>query len=176
MSLPAPDSSLKLAFDATLIPSTLSATLPPGLHLRPLASTDYHRSHLALLATLTQAPDIGEESWTARFDEMVALKGSYYPVVVVDSSSDQLVATGTLLIERKFIRGAALTGHIEDIAVSSSMQGKGLGKKIIEVLTALSEIVGAYKTILDCDPKNEAFYVKCGYENKGFEMARYTKK
>jgi glucosamine-phosphate N-acetyltransferase len=145
MSLPAPDSSLQLAFDATLIPSTLSATLPTGLHLRPLASTDYRRSHLALLATLTQAPDIGEEAWTGRFHEIVALKGTYYPVVVVESSSDQLVATGTLLIERKFIRGAGLTGHIEDIAVASSAQGKGLGKKIIEVLTALSEVVGAYK-------------------------------
>lgn len=145
MSLPAPDSSLQLAFDATLIPSTLSATLPAGLHLRPLASTDYHRSHLALLSTLTQAPDVGEEAWTARFNEMVQLKGSYYPIVVVDSSSDQLVATGTLLVERKFIRGAALVGHIEDIAVSDSMQGKGLGKMIIEVLTALSEIVGTYK-------------------------------
>ena len=169
-----PDSQLELAFDATLIPKTLSATLPTGLHLRPLASSDYQRSHLALLSTLTQTPDIGEEAWKARFHEITALKGTYYPVVVVDTASDQLVATGNLLVERKFIRGAGLAGHIEDIAISSAMQGKGLGKKLIEVLTELSDIVGTYKvstdllreeraavniaplqTILDCDPKNE---------------------
>lgn len=106
---------------------------------------------------------------------MVQLKGTYYPIVVVDKESDQLVAAGTLLVERKFLRNAGLAGHIEDIAVAPSMQGKGLGKKLIEVLTALSEVVGTYKvgkhgigkgcrkltyfcfvqTILDCDPKNE---------------------
>lgn len=148
MASSAPDSALKLAFDATLIPKHLSDTLPAGLHLRPLASTDYRRSHLTLLSTLTQTPDIGEQAWTARFDELIALKGTYYPVVVVDTASDQLVATGNLLVERKFIRGAGLVGHIEDIAISPAMQGKGLGKKLIEVLTELSDLVGSYKVSL----------------------------
>lgn len=143
-----PDSSLDLAFDPTLIPQSLQATAPTGLHLRPLASSDYARGHLELLATLTEVPDIGQEAWKTRFDEMVALKGSYYPVVYVESQTNRLVASGTLLLERKFIRGAGLVGHIEDIAVAASAQGKGLGKKLIEVLTALSETVGAYKVRL----------------------------
>lgn len=140
-----PDSSLVLAFDPTLIPQALQAAAPAGLHLRPLASSDYDRGHLQLLATLTSSPDIGSEAWQTRFQEILALKGTYYPVVYVDSQTDQLVAAGTLFIERKFLRNGGLVGHIEDIAVSPAAQGKGLGKKLIEVLSALSELIGTYK-------------------------------
>ncbi|KAM0793762.1 hypothetical protein ACM66B_001180 [Microbotryomycetes sp. NB124-2] len=162
------------AFDASLIPNRLQDALPSGVRLRPLQLGDYERGHLALLATLTQAPDIGREAWQSRFNELVATRGTYFPIVLVDDGADELVATGTLVHERKFIRTAGTVGHIEDIAVSPKMQGKGLGKKVIEALVAISQELGAYKTILDCDPKNEAFYVKCGFETKGCEMARYN--
>ena len=32
---------------------------------------------------------------------------------------------------------------------------------------------GEAQTILDCAPRNEGFYVKCGYEKAGTEMHRY---
>ena len=48
-----------------------------------------------------------------------------------------------------------MAGHIEDIAVDTSVQGKGLGKKIINALTLLSETLGAYKVILDCSEENK---------------------
>ena len=54
------------------------------------------------------------------------------------------------------------------------MQGKGLGKILIAALTALSESAGAYKTLLDCSDDNVPFYVKCGYETKGLNMAKYA--
>ncbi|KAK4050396.1 Glucosamine-phosphate N-acetyltransferase-like protein [Microbotryomycetes sp. JL201] len=165
------------AFDVTVIPSRLQEGLPSGVRLRPLQLGDYERGHLRLLATLTQAPDIGREAWQARFKELVTTCGTYYPIVLVDDGADELVATGTLVHERKFIRAAGTVGHIEDIAVSPKMQGKGLGKKIIDALVAISQELGAYKasaTILDCNPKNEAFYIKCGFETKGCEMARYN--
>jgi GNAT superfamily N-acetyltransferase len=36
-------------------------------------------------------------------------------------------------------------GHIEDIAITSGYQGKGLGTKIIEVLGSIAQQVGCYK-------------------------------
>ncbi|KAL8281357.1 hypothetical protein RQP46_006391 [Phenoliferia psychrophenolica] len=171
-----PDSDLLLAFPASLIPSGLHSLVPAGVHLRPLASTDHSRSHLAVLAILSPSPDPGAARWEAQFHALVATKDTYYPIVLVDDTSDQILALGTVFLERKFLRELASAGHIEDIAVSEKAQGKGLGKVVIQVLTALSESLGAYKTILDCDPKNEGFYVKCGYENKGVEMAKYAKK
>lgn len=137
-----PDADLSLAFDASLLPSL---SLPPSLHLRPLSSTDHSRSHLTLLSTLTQAPDLGQEAWSAQYALLQTCPGTYYPIVIVDRETDALVGCGMLLLERKFIRGNGLVGHIEDIAVLPSQQGRGLGKKVIEVLTALSEKLGAYK-------------------------------
>ena len=93
---------------------------------------------------------------------------------MIDSKdTDKLVATGTVFLEPKFLRSLATAGHIEDIAVDHSMQGKGLGKILINTLTSLSEQAGAYKTILDCSDDNVPFYKKCAYEVMGVEMSMY---
>ncbi|GAA5895819.1 hypothetical protein JCM5296_006675 [Sporobolomyces johnsonii] len=171
--------SEQFLFDASLIPASFQSSLPAGLTLRPLCSTDYTRQHITLLSHLTSAPDIGPSRWTERFNELLAVNAvqpTYLNVVIVEDESDRLVGQAMVVVERKFLRDAGLVGHVEDVVVDPRMQGKKLGLRLLEVLTALSEKVGCYKTILDCDPKNEAFYVKCGYENKGCEMAKYAKK
>lgn len=120
--------------------------------------------------------DPGEDAWKARYQELAASNGSaskYFVVVIVSKSSDKLVATGTVFLEPKFLRNLASAAHIEDISVDKSMQGKGLGKILIQALTTLSETAGAYKTLLDCSDDNVAFYNKCGYEVKGVYMAKY---
>lgn len=145
--------------------------------MRPLASTDYSRGHLDVLRSLTSADDCGAGAWEERFRELSRSNQSaskYFIVVVVAKDTDRLVATGTVFLEPKFLRKLATAGHIEDIAVDSSMQGKGIGKVLIAALTSLSEQSGAYKTFLDCSPDNVPFYSKCGYENKGVNMAKYT--
>ncbi|PWO00268.1 acyl-CoA N-acyltransferase [Tilletiopsis washingtonensis] len=165
--------TLSLAFDAALIPDSVHSSVPAGLELRPLASGDYARGHLDVLRALTSVPDVGEAAWEGRFAEMRdAQPRAYYPLVLVEQG--RIVATGTLFLERKFIRALGAAGHIEDIAVDKSQQGKGLGRVIIAALTAVSEAVGAYKTILDCSEENQPFYVKCGYKLAGVEMAKYA--
>ncbi|CEH18447.1 acyl-n-acyltransferase [Ceraceosorus bombacis] len=99
---------------------------------------------------------------------------TYYPIVILDKQKDSIVATGTVFMERKFIRNLGDCGHIEDIAVDKNVQGKGLGKRIIQALTGISDAAGAYKTILDCSEDNQPFYVKCGYKHAGVEMAKYN--
>jgi GNAT superfamily N-acetyltransferase len=107
-----------------------------------------------VLRALTSVPDVGEAAWEGRFAEMRdAQPRAYYPLVLVEQG--RIVATGTLFLERKFIRALGAAGHIEDIAVDKSQQGKGLGRVIIAALTAVSEAVGAYKTILDCSEENQ---------------------
>jgi glucosamine-phosphate N-acetyltransferase len=65
-------------------------------------------------------------------------------------------------------------GHIEDIVVHCDYRKYGLGKKIIQYLTALSEQNGCYKTILDCSEENAGFYEKCEYDRKGVAMGKYV--
>ncbi|GAA5858730.1 hypothetical protein JCM8547_004959 [Rhodosporidiobolus lusitaniae] len=172
-----PAAASEFLFDASLIPESVRA-VPAGLTLRPLASADYSHGHLALLSHLTSAPDVGAQAWSERFNGMLAVNKvelTYLPFVIVEDVSDQLVGLATVFLEREFLRNAGLVGHLEDAVVAQRLQGKKLGLKLLEVLQALSESFGTSKSILDCDPKLEAFYVKCGYDYKGLQMARYVK-
>ena len=122
--------------------------------IRPLASTDYARGHLAVLSVLTVVTDPGEAAWRAQFAALQAAAHTYYGVVIVDRASDRIVAVGTVFVERKFLRGLGSVGHIEDIAVDERQQGKKLGLRIIQALTYISENAGCYKTILNCSDAN----------------------
>jgi len=168
------DSELDLLFPAEHIPDEVRKQLHPDLHLRPLALTDYRRGHLSVLSVLTVVTDPGENAWVAQFNALRGAARTYYSIVIVDKATDRIVAVGTVFIERKFLRGLGSVGHIEDIAVDKSQQGKKLGLRIIQTLTGISENSGCYKTILNCSDSNIPFYQKCGYEKKENEMAKYA--
>ncbi|KAI0764957.1 acyl-CoA N-acyltransferase [Fomes fomentarius] len=168
------DAELDLLFPSEQIPVDVRKQLPADLHIRPLASTDYARGHLSVLSVLTVVTDPGEEAWRAQFEAIRAAPRTYYSVVIVDKASDRIVAVGSIFVERKFLRGLGCVGHIEDIAVDKSQQGKKLGLRIIQALTGISENSGCYKTILNCSDSNIPFYEKCGYQKKENEMAKYA--
>ncbi|KAL0060671.1 Glucosamine-phosphate N-acetyltransferase-like protein [Marasmius tenuissimus] len=169
-----PDEKLDLFFAPERIPEDVRSQLPSDVHVRPLALTDYRRGHLAVLSVLTVVSDPGEEAWQDQFNAMRASSGTYFPIVIVDRMSDKIVGVGCVFLERKFLRGLGMVGHIEDIAVDKSQQGKKLGLRIIQVLTHLSEQAGCYKTILNCSDANIPFYEKCGFVKKENEMAKYA--
>ncbi|KAH8917426.1 glucosamine 6-phosphate N-acetyltransferase [Atractiella rhizophila] len=171
-----PENSLDLLFDASLIPSAVQERLGEHFQIRPLASTDYSRGHFSILRQLTSAPDPSSPSqYVEQFNLMKnATPKTYYTVVIVELATDQIVGVGTIFVERKFLRNFGKVGHIEDIAVSDKIRGKGLGKRVIEALTGIGEKVGVYKCILDCNKDNIGFYEKCGYTHKEYEMVRYT--
>ena len=168
------DHELDLLFPTDQVPADVRKQLPQELHIRPLASSDYARGHLDILAVLTVVSDPGEDAWRAQFEALRATPRTYYPIVIVDRASDRIVAVGTVFVERKFLRGLGAVGHIEDIAVDKSQQGKKLGLRIINALTGISENSGCYKTILNCSESNIPFYEKCGYQKKESEMAKYA--
>jgi glucosamine-phosphate N-acetyltransferase len=124
------------------------------IKIRPLASSDYTRGHLAILSVLTQVSDPGEAAWRDQFAAMRAAPDTYYHLVIVDRATDQIIGVGSLVVERKFLRGLARVGHIEDIAVDKQQQGKKIGLRIINALTYISEQLGCYKTILNCSQSN----------------------
>ena len=103
---------------------------------------------------LTSAPDPGETAWVSQFHALRACANTYFLIVVVDKQTDRIVGAGGVFIERKFLRDLGLVGHIEDIAVDKSQQGKKIGLRIINALTSISEGCGCYKTILNCSDHN----------------------
>jgi GNAT superfamily N-acetyltransferase len=127
------------------------------------------------LPTLRVLTAVGEPTlsdFNARYDFMYSRNDTYHILVICDESG-MVVGTGSVLVERKFIRNMGMVGHIEDIAVAKNQQGKKLGLRIIQALDYVAEKVGCYKSILDCSEANEGFYVKCGFKRAGLQMAHY---
>ncbi|CAA7262465.1 unnamed protein product [Cyclocybe aegerita] len=168
-----PDSHLDLLFAPELIPSDVQAQLGSDLHMRPLAKDDLYRSHLSVLRVLTSTPELTEEQYTQAFNRLKSCPNTYFTLVIINRATDQVVGVGSVFMEQKFTRGLGVVGHIEDIAVDKSVQGRKLGLRIIQALTTISERVGSYKTILNCSDANIPFYEKCGFQKKENEMARY---
>ncbi|KZW00783.1 acyl-CoA N-acyltransferase [Exidia glandulosa HHB12029] len=170
-----PETELDLLFNPLLIPQAVREALPRELHIRPQASSDHLRSHLTVLSVLSPTPTVAPGEYERQFHAQRACPDTYYTLVILNRETDQIVATGTLFVERKFLRGLGLVGHIEDVAVSTSQQGKKLGFRITQALVGISEGRGCYKTIGNCSTDNIPFYEKCGFRLKDHEMAKYTK-
>ncbi|KAJ1883037.1 Glucosamine-phosphate N-acetyltransferase-like protein [Coemansia sp. RSA 1722] len=160
-------------FDSSILGSSVSSMVPEGHILRPLELTDYRKGFADCLANLTIVGDVTEQMFGETFEDMQRT-GNYLIVVIEDLASQKIVASGSLIIEQKFLRGCGRVGHIEDIVVAKGQQGKRFGFTIIKQLLELADATGCYKSILDCSPDNVLFYEKCGLENKGIQMAVYA--
>ncbi|WVQ75466.1 hypothetical protein IAR50_005091 [Cryptococcus sp. DSM 104548] len=169
-----PDEDLTLQFDPSLIPAFMREGLPENIHLRPLASTDLLRHHFQLLNDLRPSPALAPSVYNAIFAHFRAAPGTYYVVVMVDKTTDELVASGTLIIERKHINGGGAAGHLEDIVISEKMQGKKLGVRLVVGLREMAVLLGCYKVILDCQDAKIPFYEKCGFYRRSAGMAYYV--
>ncbi|GBL49265.1 Glucosamine-phosphate N-acetyltransferase-like protein [Candidozyma auris] len=143
--------------------------LPKGYTVRAPAAKD-HLKYTETLKVLTKVGDITPEQFQDVVYTWEKNPEIYFPRVIVDES-DTVVATGMLVVEQKIIHACGKVGHIEDIAVSKSEQGKRLGDHMISMLTEIAKEQGCYKVILDCSPENVGFYEKCGYQGAGIEMA-----
>ncbi|WVW79250.1 hypothetical protein I302_101216 [Kwoniella bestiolae CBS 10118] len=169
-----PDEKLDLLFDPKHIPQSIMVGLPENIHLRPLASSDLLRSHFQLLNTLRESPALAPSVYSAIFQHFKSCPGTYYILVMVNKENDQLVASGSLIVERKHINNGGASGHLEDIVVSDTMQGKGLGLKLVLGLRDMAVGLGCYKVILDCKEPKMPFYEKCGFHKRSAGMAYYV--
>lgn len=133
-------------FSPDLISPHVASALPPNYTIRPLRPSDFAKGFLDVLRVLTAVGDISETAWTERYNWMKQCNGTYYLLVILDG--EKIVGTGALVVERKFIHGLGLVGHIEDIAVARDQQGKKLGLRIIQALDFVAEKVGCYKVRL----------------------------
>ncbi|KAI9261977.1 acyl-CoA N-acyltransferase [Sporodiniella umbellata] len=158
-------------FDASFLSPQVQSQLHKGYTLYALRSNDYHRGYLDVLSVLTEVGQHTIESWHRQFSFLKRHNETYYVVTI--ENEGRIAATGTILIEHKFVHKNGLVGHIEDIAVDSSHQGKKLGLHIIEALKYIAQQTGCYKVILDCSTKNMPFYEKCGFLPKENQMALY---
>lgn len=143
--------------------------LPHGYNFRPVEKSDYSNLYIETLKVLTIVGDISAENFDEVYNHWLSLPDIYKPHVITNAEG-VVVATGMLLVEKKVIHLCGKVGHIEDIAVANTEQGKNLGRAMITRLTDIAKTIGCYKVILDCSPHNVGFYEKCGYSKAGLEM------
>ncbi len=88
-------------FSHELISPEVSAALPHGYVVRALRQSDYQTGFLDCLRVLTTVGDITETQFAERFAWVARQDGSYYILVIEDTSVGKVVGTGALLVERK---------------------------------------------------------------------------
>lgn len=143
------------------------------LVIRPLALSDYSKGFMDLLRQLALVGEVSSEDFSRRFEEIFRAEGSPSFIAVVEDEEGQIVAAGTLLIEKKFLRQCGSVGHIEDVVVDARMRGHHLGQRIVKFLTDYARDAHCYKVILDCSEDNVGFYEKCGFSRRDAHMAKY---
>lgn len=90
--------------------------------------------------------------------------------LAIENSTQEIVGTGTIIYEHKFINNGGIVGHIEDIIIAKKHSRKGYGSKMIEYLRERARIKKCYKVILNCSNNIQKFYEKCGFFNSNLEM------
>ncbi|KAK3242816.1 hypothetical protein CYMTET_47487 [Cymbomonas tetramitiformis] len=72
------------------------------LKTRPLEAEDFTKGYLELLADLTTVGTIDQAAFEGRLHELQS-NNDYSVIVIEDTDEKMVVATGTVMVERKFI-------------------------------------------------------------------------
>ena len=120
------------------------------LTYRKLEIGDYDLGYYDVLSNLTETGDVSKEQFEKRFNIIDPQHSSTYKIIVgVDQDNGNIVVNGTLVVEKKFIRGCSQCGHIEDIVVHKDYGKQGIGKEVVDLLKKMARINLCYKTTLD---------------------------
>nr|XP_043630999.1 glucosamine 6-phosphate N-acetyltransferase [Erigeron canadensis] len=153
--------------------SNRNTTGEENYRVRNLEIADKNKGFTELLQQLTVCDSVSDDEFQKRFEELRLYGDEHLICVIEDISSSKIVATGSVFIEKKFIRNCGKVGHIEDVVVDTSTRGMQLGKKVVGFLADHAQSMGCYKVILDCSSDNKAFYEKCGFKEKEIQMVKY---
>jgi glucosamine-phosphate N-acetyltransferase len=135
---------------------------------RDLEYSDYNKDYFELLKQLTKCDKCSENEFKIFIDKL----NENHKVIVYEENG-RIMASGTILIENKLIRNCGKVGHIEDIVVDKELNGRGIGKEMINELKKYAQNQGCYKVILDCRSEIMKFYEKCGFHKKEEQMVLY---
>jgi glucosamine-phosphate N-acetyltransferase len=136
--------------------------------IRKLNKNDYDQ-YIKLISQLSMT-HFSEENFILFFDKIVNNNSSIWII----ECNNNIIATGTILFEYKYIHNISKLAHIEDICVDEKFRGKGYGEMIINHLCEEANKEECYKINLYCNEKLEKFYGKMMFQKKGIQMAIYN--
>jgi glucosamine-phosphate N-acetyltransferase len=131
--------------------------------------------YINLLSMLTITSDLDNNNFINILDKIN--KNSLIYIACINDINDienfEIIGSGTILIEHKFIRGGMNVGHIEDIVVHSSYRKMGISQTILDKLKEFAKNNNCYKIILDCKESISSVYKKNNFEITGLQMSHY---
>lgn len=130
--------------------------------------------YLELLAELTVVTDLD----TTLFSKNIETVHQMGCIIITytscpDCEDFEIIASGTIIIEPKIIRGGKSVGHIEDIVVKNEYRGKQMVKEILQELQCIAREKNCYKIILDCSEHVKRVYEKYGFQENAVQMTVY---
>ena len=137
------------------------------VRVRPLREADLGNGFLEALDALRPASGLAPERALEVFRRLDRNPDCVVAVAEVDG---RIAGAATLLIEHKFINQGGVAGHIEDVAVATGQEGRGIGSALIRYLLARAEAAGCYKTTLDCADGVMPFYQRLGFRRRSNGM------
>lgn len=99
--------------------------------------------------------------------------GNTFVYVLREKERGPIISTAKLLIENKFYHDGKNVGHIEDVIVKSTHQGKKYGSCLIKQLTDIACVLNCYKVLLYCNTDLVPFYSKIGFDHNQSAMINY---
>lgn len=130
------------------------------MNIRKLYDNDYE-NYTTLVGT-----KISYESYIEFIESM-----SDFHIIIILEIEEKLIATGTLLIEKKLTNNICYLGHIENIFVDDKHRNHGYGSIIIDYLVKHATDKGCYRIDLICTPEITSYYKRFGFEEtRGMKM------
>ena len=138
------------------------------MFLREINSDDYHNGYMDLLFEFSNyKKEVSFEDFTTYINRRDSIR------ILVAIDENHIVGAGTFFKLDKLHNNPV--GQIEDVIITESYRGKGIGKQIIDSLVKIGlHEMNCYKVILNCLDKNIKFYEKCGFTMVGSQMRYIT--
>ena len=159
-----PGTSTRAFWRCSSASHVLTAHATPLLCRNACMSSRHTRTTLCLCAKV----DILIDSLSSRIRAHEPLLSSASDVSPAESG--EIIGCGTLLVERKLVHSAGLSGHIEDIATAERARGRGIASSIVNALLDECRRRGCYKAILDCTDSNASFYERLGFKRNELQL------
>jgi len=133
---------------------------------REITIDDYYAGYMNLLFEFSKVEkNISIDEFSAYIKQCSNVR------IFVAHDSTRIIGAGTIFKIDKLHNQPV--GQIEDVIITESYRGMGVGKRIIYELVdvGLNEMK-CYKVVLNCLDKNIGFYEKCGFQYVGVQMRK----
>jgi glucosamine-phosphate N-acetyltransferase len=130
------------------------------MNIRKLCNNDYEKY------TILVGTNISRECYIDFIESM-----SEFHIIIILEIEEKLIATGTLLIEKKLTNNICYLAHIENIFVNDKHRNHGYGSIIIDYLVKYATDKGCYRIDLICTHEITSYYKRFGFEEtRGMKM------